>query len=116
MRSVVKCSFANDVYSQSEPTSDSLCLMASQICQIIYQSTNSSRGHIYIFHPHDMRTGEACNPQVLKEVFSDFNNIISWHESEEVNQKKKKKKLISKISVDSSFTFSSYAWLCVLLP
>ena len=40
-------------------------------------------------------------------LVSDSNNIFLWHESEDVN----KKKLISKISVDSDFTFSSYAWL-----
>ena len=38
---------------------------------------------------------------------SDSNNIILWHESEDIN---KKIKLIPKISVDSN---SSYAWLYV---
>ena len=36
--------------------------------------------------------------QCIKEVLSDSINIILWHESEDINQKKKKKKLISKIS------------------
>ena len=40
----------------------------------------------------------------VKWIFSDSNSIFLWHES---------KKLISKISVASNFTFSSYAWLCV---
>ena len=45
----------------------------------------------------------------FKGIFSDSNNIFLWYESEDIN----KKKLISKISVDFNFTFSSYAWLCV---
>ena len=43
-----------------------------------------------------------------KVVFSDFNSIIFWHESEDINKKS------YKISGDSNFKFSSYAWLlCV---
>ena len=45
----------------------------------------------------------------VKGIYSDSNNIFLWHELEDIN----KKKLISKISVDSNFGFSSYAWLCV---
>ena len=45
----------------------------------------------------------------LKGIESESNNIFLWHELENIN----KKKLISKISVDSDFPFSSYAWLCV---
>ena len=41
---------------------------------------------------------------MLKDIFSDSNNIFLWHET---------KKIKSKISVDSNFTFSSYAWLSV---
>ena len=45
----------------------------------------------------------------LKGIFSDSNSIffMVWI------RRYKQKKLISKISVDSNFTFSSYAWLCV---
>ena len=39
----------------------------------------------------------------IKEVFSDYNNIILCHESEDIHQKI----LISKISADSNFTFSN---------
>ena len=38
----------------------------------------------------------------LKGVFSDSNNIVLWHESEE---RYKQKKLIPNISVDSNFMF-----------
>ena len=44
------------------------------------------------------------NIRCVKGIVSDSNNIFLWHESEDIN----KKKLISKISVDSSVTFSSY--------
>ena len=54
-------------------------------------------------------TGQPFMP--IKGIFSDFNIIFLWHESEDTMYKQKK--LISKISVDSNFTFSSYAWLCV---
>ena len=43
-----------------------------------------------------------------KGMVSD-SNIFLWHKAE-VN----KKKVISKISVDPNFTFTSYAWLCAL--
>ena len=36
--------------------------------------------------------------------------MILWHESEDIN--KQTKKFISKILVDSNFTFTSHAWLC----
>ena len=50
-----------------------------------------------------------------KGIVSDSNNKFLCHESEDFNKKKKKKKkTISKISVDSSFTFTSNAWLCAL--
>ena len=45
----------------------------------------------------------------VKGIFSDSNNIFLWYQSEDIN----KKKLISKISDDFNFLFSSYAWLCV---
>ena len=45
--------------------------------------------------------------QSIKGIVSDSNNIFLWHEWD-VNQKK----LISKISFDSNFTFLSYVWLC----
>ena len=44
----------------------------------------------------------------FKGIVSDTSNIFLWHESEDINKKK-----ASKISVDSSFMFSSYAWVCV---
>ena len=61
---------------------------------------------------------------MVKGIVSDC-NIFLWHESEDINktkknpnkqtnQKKKKKKVISKISVDSNFTFTSYAWFYAL--
>ena len=37
-----------------------------------------------------------------KWIFSDSNNIFLWHESEDIN-----KKLISEISVDFQFSFTS---------
>ena len=45
----------------------------------------------------------------IKGIFSDSNNIffMTWI------RRYKQKKLKSKISVGSNFTFSSYAWLCV---
>ena len=53
---------------------------------------------------------ELCPIQtIFNGIVSDSNNIFLWHESEDIH----KKKLISKISVDSNFTFSSCAWLCV---
>ena len=45
----------------------------------------------------------------FKGVVSDFDNIFYG-----MNQKILTKKVISKISVDSNFTFASYAWLCAL--
>ena len=53
----------------------------------------------------------------FKGMVSDSNNIFLWHELEDINKKKKKKKkkVISKISVDSNFTFASYAWLYALI-
>ena len=50
----------------------------------------------------------------FKGIFGDLNNNFLWHESEDINQKK----IISKISVDTNFTFSSYAWLyvCFISP
>ena len=42
---------------------------------------------------------------LLKGIVSDSNNIFLWHESEDIN----KKMVISKISVDSNYMFSSYA-------
>ena len=48
---------------------------------------------------------DGLKPDVVKGIVSDSNNIFLWHESEDVN----KKKLISKISINSNFTFSSYA-------
>ena len=51
----------------------------------------------------------GCNDRGwFKGIVTDSKNIFLWHESEHIN---KKKKLI-KISVDSNFTLSSYAWLC----
>ena len=44
---------------------------------------------------------------VIGRVFNDYSNIILWHESEDINQKM----VISKISVNFNFTFTSYAWL-----
>ena len=41
----------------------------------------------------------------VKGIVIDSNNIILWHESEDIH----KRSFISKISVDSDFTFSSYA-------
>ena len=49
---------------------------------------------------------------MVKGVFSDSNNIILWHKSEDTKQKK----LISKISVDSNFTFSSHDYVCFIAP
>ena len=46
----------------------------------------------------------------FKGVVSDFNNIFYG-----MNQKILTKKVIFKISVDSNFTFASYAWLCALV-
>ena len=46
--------------------------------------------------------GGLCS---LKEVFIDSNNIILWHETEDIN----KKNVYFQIS---NFTFSSYVWLC----
>ena len=42
----------------------------------------------------------------LKGIVSDSNNIFLWHESEDI---KKKGGVISTISADSNFTFTSYA-------
>ena len=50
-----------------------------------------------------------CYTTYIKGIFIDSNNIFLWYDSEDINRKKKR---ISKISVDSNFTFSSYAWLC----
>ena len=46
---------------------------------------------------------------VLKEYSVIFTTGFSWQEPEDVNQNS----LFTKISVDSNFMFSSYAWLCV---
>ena len=50
----------------------------------------------------------------VKDIFSDSNNIFLWCESEDINKNNNKKRLTSKISVDSHFTFTNYAWLCAL--
>ena len=47
----------------------------------------------------------------FKGIVSDSNNIFLWHETEDIN----KKMIISKISVDSNFTFTNCAWLCALV-
>ena len=44
----------------------------------------------------------------LKGLVSDSKNIVLRHESEDIN-KKTKKEVISKISVDSNFMFTSHA-------
>ena len=44
----------------------------------------------------------------IRGIFSDPNIIFLWHESEDIN-----KKSISKISVNSNFQFTSYAWLLI---
>ena len=46
---------------------------------------------------------------LFKGIISDSNSIFLWHKSEDINIK-----VISKISVDSNFPFTSYAWLCAL--
>ena len=48
--------------------------------------------------------------EVFKGIVSDSTNIFLWHESNDM----KKKMVIIKISVNSNFTFTSYAWLCAL--
>ena len=53
----------------------------------------------------------SCSLLTLKGIFSDSNNIFLWHKSEDIN----KKKVISKISVHSKSSFTSYAWLCALV-
>ena len=60
----------------------------------------------------------SSNPNNLKEYsvilttsFYDMNEQIL---TKKKKKKKKKKKLISKISVDTNFTFTSYAWLCAV--
>ena len=46
----------------------------------------------------------------IKGIVSDSNNIFLWYELKDIN----KKKMISKISVDSNFTFTSYTGLCAM--
>ena len=48
--------------------------------------------------------------QGLKGIVNDSNYIFLWHESKDINIKK----VMSKISVDSNVTFTSYVWLCAL--
>ena len=48
------------------------------------------------------------NPCTIKGIFSDSNNIFLRHKSKDIN-----KKVISKILVDSNFTFTSYVWLSI---
>ena len=48
---------------------------------------------------------------IFKGVISNSNNILLWHESEDIQKKKKKKK--KNTACFQNFTFSSYAWLCV---
>ena len=85
------------------------------LCQIVMQSGKLAT----------CRTGQFCrNKQntlkcfmfflyfLIKEIFSDSNNI-SYGMNQKIKKKKKKKHLISNIPVDSNFTFSSYEWLFV---
>ena len=52
---------------------------------------------------------------LLIELFSDSNNIILWHESEDIN--KTKKKLISKISIISNLGFQVMNdYVCFIAP
>ena len=44
----------------------------------------------------------------IKGIFTDSNNIFLWHKSDDII----KDIVIPKISVDSNFCFTSYAWLC----
>ena len=46
----------------------------------------------------------------IKGIVTDSNNIFLLHKLEDID----KKRVISKISVDSNFTFTSYAWLGAL--
>ena len=48
---------------------------------------------------------------ILKGIVSDFNNIFLWHKSDDIH----KINVISKISVYSNLTFTSYAWLICAL-
>ena len=50
-------------------------------------------------------------PMFLKGTVSDSNNIFLWQKIGRYYWKK----LISKISVDSNISFTSYAWLCALI-
>ena len=54
---------------------------------------------------HDYVHWRCSVDYCVKGIFSDSNTIFLWHESEDIS----KKNLISKISVDSNFTFSRYA-------
>ena len=45
----------------------------------------------------------------IKGIFSDFNNILLCHESEDINNKS----LFPKFQLIPILHFSSYAWLCV---
>ena len=51
---------------------------------------------------HTVQCHDTVN--VVKGIVTIF-NIFLWHESEDINEKS----LFSKLSVDSNFTFSSYA-------
>ena len=51
--------------------------------------------------------------ELLKEIFSDFNNIILWHELNDIN----KKKGYLQNSVDSNFTFQvMHDYVCFIAP
>ena len=81
------------------------------------QIQNKATGTILWHHHGNIQVPESLSHlQILpigvywiKEMFNDSSNIFLWHESVDT-----KKKLISEISVDSKFTFTSYVWLCVL--
>ena len=50
---------------------------------------------------------------IMKEIFSDSNNIFSWHESEDIN----KKSLFSKFQFIRILRFQvMYDYLCFITP
>ena len=77
-------------------------------------STHAVRNHLKACHYKSLFTLAWLRLQYWYHlscllILSDSNNIILWHESEDIN-----KKVYSKFSVDSNFTFTSYAQLCVI--
>ena len=98
-------SYARELWQNNALVLQFLCLSNALTLRVCALDASKSQRACIILSQFTHESKYA----IIKEIFSDSNIILLWHESEDIN----KKKHISKISVDSNFAFLSCTWLCV---